>query len=273
MNIAAPLLFGQALAYAATGRASLSWLAFVGIFGVVDQLFIVFANDYADRETDGPERTPFSGGSGVLVEGLITADALRRAALLMAAALLVMTASVAPSRPLLLPMSLAAIGLMYAYSSPPLSLSSRPIGALAQAIGVGAVLPFVGFYAQSGRVDLPLPALATALLAGLGGNLMTAVPDVDADARVGKRTAVVAAGERAGVVGAVACLALALGVALGLGGAPSWLTVLLAPLAAALFVGTRRGGDARRRRVLFVLLGGAAQHGLLLGWALALALP
>ena len=54
LNIALPLLFGQALAFAALGRFSLGWMYLAGLFGLLVQLVIVFVNDFADRETDRP---------------------------------------------------------------------------------------------------------------------------------------------------------------------------------------------------------------------------
>ena len=81
-NLAAPLLLGQAFAYYATGRFDFRVLLALALWGVLDQLFIVFANDVADREHDegGEAKTLFSGGSGVLPEGKLTASALLRGA-------------------------------------------------------------------------------------------------------------------------------------------------------------------------------------------------
>ncbi|MBC7173243.1 MAG: prenyltransferase, partial [Polyangiaceae bacterium] len=185
-NIAVPLLFGQAVAWASHRAFAWRWVSVLVLFGVLDQLYIVFANDYADRESDGQERTPFSGGSGVLQSGAIEPLALRRAAITSAIALVALSACFAADRPYLLVFAGAAIALLHAYSFPPLRLSFRGGGEWLQALGVGALLPLVGFYTQSGRLDLPAWALAPAFLAGLAGNVMTAVPDVDTDTRTGK---------------------------------------------------------------------------------------
>jgi 1,4-dihydroxy-2-naphthoate octaprenyltransferase len=171
--------------------------------------------------------------------------------------------------------ALAALALLHAYSFPPLRLSYRGGGELLQAFGVGGVLPLTGYYAQSGRLDLPLWALAPSLLAALAGNLLTALPDVAQDARAAKRTFAVRAGETAAVACALSLLLVAFMLAHHLGGrlGPSAAAVAAAalPLALAAHAGFRgRGRD--HRRVLFVLFGGAAQHGFFLAWTVALAL-
>ena len=77
VNILVPLLFGQAMAFAMTGRFELGWLWLCAWLGLLVQLLIVFANDYADRETDGHNATfaRVSGGSRVVPEGRLTARA------------------------------------------------------------------------------------------------------------------------------------------------------------------------------------------------------
>ncbi len=270
-----PLLFGQAVAYATHGAFSFGWLAFLAVWGIADQLYIVFANDYADREADGPSRTPFSGGSGVLVEGRIEPRALLRAAVAMALFLVALSAGGAfAGRPLLVGSAAVALALLHAYSFPPLRLSYRGGGALLQGLGVGVVLPFTAFYAQSGRVDLPLWALAPSFLAGVGGNLLTAVPDIEQDARAAKRTLAVRAGEGAAVTAAIALLLAAFVLPQNLAGrfAPQVAVAVAAALLLALaaHVGLR-GRPRSRGRVLFVLFGGAAQHGFFLAWCAALA--
>ena len=57
-TIAPPLLLGQLLGARAAGRPlDLATLAAVHLFGLLDQLCIVYANDVADQETDRHNRT------------------------------------------------------------------------------------------------------------------------------------------------------------------------------------------------------------------------
>src|SRR5687767_1715008 len=90
-NIALPLLVGQLLAFAITGVWSWPLFVLVHVAGVLDQLYIVFANDLADEEGDRNNTTfnLFSGGSRVLVDGKLDRRQLGRAAIGAAIALLV----------------------------------------------------------------------------------------------------------------------------------------------------------------------------------------
>ena len=80
INIAVPLILGQVAAWHVTGRFSWPWLAAAMLWGALDHLFVVFANDFADHEADSGRRTLLSGGSGVIPEGKLTARQVERAA-------------------------------------------------------------------------------------------------------------------------------------------------------------------------------------------------
>ena len=191
--IALPLILGQVLAWHASGMWSWPIFVIVALFGIFDQFYIVFANDYADRETDALNETStvFSGGSGVLVEGSISPKALLRAALLMAAlaiatggALLVGWGNV-----LVLPLVLIGLALLWAYSFGPLRMSYRGGGEFLQMLGVGLVLPLIGYAAQAGDLSrFPMEVLAFLLPLNLATSLCTALPDEPSDRISQKRT-------------------------------------------------------------------------------------
>ncbi len=192
-NLAPPLLVGAALAWGTGAPPSWAGLGLAFAFGVLDHLFIVFANDLADEAADRAQARPtlVSGGSRVLVEGRLSRRALARAAAAAAAGLVLLALGLAWTRGLWALPALAALALalLWAYSFPPLRLSYRGGGALAQGLGVGAVLPAVGFALQAGGLaELPWLALVPLVLLGVAGNLETALPDVEADARSGKHT-------------------------------------------------------------------------------------
>ena len=81
-----PLLAGQS--FCVMEGHVLDWgsFALIHLFGLFIQLFIVYANDVGDRDTDVLNRTHtlFSGGSRVLAEKRISLDSLKQAAVLMA---------------------------------------------------------------------------------------------------------------------------------------------------------------------------------------------
>jgi 1,4-dihydroxy-2-naphthoate octaprenyltransferase len=256
--IALPLLLGQLVATRLMERP-LDWatLAGVQLFGVLDQLFIVYANDWADQETDRRNRTAtlFSGGSRVLVEGRLSARALGIAALVCAVGLVAVSVGLAVTRgvPLLVPLALAALALLWGYSYPPLRLSYRGGGELLQMVGVSGVLPLYGYLAQGGDLArFPWWLVACLLPTHLGCAIATALPDEPSDRESRKLTLPArVGGERAAwVIVALNALSLALAplglAAVGLRVDP-WLGV---PALAALGVVLTRPAPPGSRRIV-----------------------
>jgi 1,4-dihydroxy-2-naphthoate octaprenyltransferase len=280
-NIAPPILLGQAFAACAGHPIDPGSVVLAHAFGLVDHAYIVFSNDLADHATDrdNDTHTPLSGGSRVVPDGLHTLASLRRAAIGAAVGLLVLTtlAAALAARPLAPLFAVAALVLLWAYSHPPLRLSYRGGGELLQGLGVGAVLPLWGFYAQVGSLEsFPWLALAPLVLLHTIGNVITALPDTPSDTRADKRSWPVRVGERVARVHAVLGLALAL---LGIGLLEStWssptraLAVVALPfLSLAGSLVWIREADARSRAAcLRFVLGTAGALGLVqLAWALA----
>lgn len=199
--IAPPLLFGQAYHYYLTGDLSIPILIVVQLFGLFDQLYIVFANDYADQETDRINRTAtaFSGGSRVLVDGHLRPRQLR-AAIPITVSLCLLSGvilAIVFGRWLALPITVVALLLLWAYSYPPIKMSYRGGGELLQMFGVGALLPALGYHAQAGTLaGFPWPMLWVLLPTHLACAVATALPDEPSDRASNKRTAVVLLGPR-----------------------------------------------------------------------------
>lgn len=282
-NIAPPLILGQALAFALGHGFDPAMAVIAHGFGVLDHLFIVFANDVADRTADALNAapTPFSGGSRVLQERLLRPEQLALAALLAALSLAVLAvlAALALDRPWLPLFALAAIVLLVAYSFPPLRLSYRGHGELLQGLGVGLVLPLLGFYLQSGRIDLtPWPVFVPLVLFGVAGNVLTALPDAPADRLAAKASWPVRRGEARARRDALVFIAAGLALATGLGPSLSPLAraaVLATPVLLVLAALRSRGGaDAVNRAAClrFVVLAAGAVTTLQLGWSIALFL-
>jgi 1,4-dihydroxy-2-naphthoate octaprenyltransferase len=90
---------------------------------------------------------------------------------------------------------LAGIALLWMYSFPPVKLSYRGGGEFLQMLGVGVVLPIVGFYAQSGTImDFPMEAFAVILPTQLACAMGTSIPDYQSDKASNKRTSTVLLG-------------------------------------------------------------------------------
>lgn len=195
--IALPLVLGQVHAYASTGRWDWTVFILVQLFGIFDQFYIVFANDYADIETDKDNQTStiFSGGSRVLVEGVLSPQSIKKAAWICAIACVVLGGILSVQSFLILPLVIVGLLLLWAYSYPPIELSYRGGGEFLQALGVGVVLPLIGFAAQSGSIEnFPWWLLAFVVPLQYACAITTALPDEPSDRRAKKRTVPVLVG-------------------------------------------------------------------------------
>ncbi len=187
-----PLLLGQSMAYA---QGHFSWRIFVlcHLYGLSVQLFIVFANDVADVETDTINRTYniFSGGSRVLVDRSLSRRSLALAALSLGFFCVIIGVVLGwfwnNWGPLLL--ILAGHLLVWAYSYRPLRLSYRGGGEFLQMLGVGGLLPVMGYLAQSGSLSIiSWPLIGLMLLLALTCAMSTSLPDEPSDRKSSKKS-------------------------------------------------------------------------------------
>jgi 1,4-dihydroxy-2-naphthoate octaprenyltransferase len=166
------------------------------------QVSVHYLNDYFDYPSDlsNPNRTTFTGGSGVLGEG---EGKLRpQIALLAAACTLtgVALASFALARlgainSAVLTVMLITFALAFFYSVPPVRLATSGYGELGTALVLANLLPALGFSLQTGELHrllamstFPLTALTLASMLSLE------FPDYANDVKIGKRTLFVRAG-------------------------------------------------------------------------------
>ncbi len=189
VNIVVPLLLGQAAAWHLTGRFDGWWLGAALGWGVLDHLFVIFSNDFADRRADSGRTTVLSGGSGVIPQGKLAPARVARAA--QASAIFLMSYSCILTflgRAWTPFYALAALLLMWLYSYPPVRMSYRGGGELLQGIGVGIGLPSLGFYFQTTTILAPGWVIWPAALLGVCSNVLTALPDFEDDLQAQKRT-------------------------------------------------------------------------------------
>lgn len=149
-------------------------------FTVFDLLFIVFLNDFLDREVDALKRRMFPTGCSpkTIPDKILTAPQLLFAGLSMGA-LALLTALGAEVILGVHGATLAAfvsLAIFIAYSAPPLRLNYRGGGELLEMLGVGIVLPWMSAlmqgnaFASHAMVFLPgfaLLSLASAIASGL----------------------------------------------------------------------------------------------------------
>ena len=201
---AASMLLGASAA-AAAGPLSVGWLAVtvLGIFAVEvakNASGEVFDWDSGTDLRIRPEdRSPFSGGKRVLVDGLLTrATGLgHRHRRVSAGRRERGWPSSRWREPGVLWLGVAGLALAFFYHAPPFRLSYRGLGELAVAVSYGPLICAGTYLVQRGRMptsvvllSLPLGLLIAAFL------WINEFPDYSADAMSGKRTLVVRLGRR-----------------------------------------------------------------------------
>ncbi|MEO0421610.1 MAG: prenyltransferase [Pseudomonadota bacterium] len=188
-----PMALGQGLGAYVAGGVSVPALAFGVLFVVADLLYIVFLNDWGDAAVDRIKRQMFPNGCSpktipdrilpsraVLLAGLAAGAIAVGMAFLFEATL---------GRPGLGLAGLVALAIFWAYTLPPLRLNYRGGGELLEAIGVGAVLPWLNAYAQSGVTwDTPYGLLGPFVVLSLASALASGLADERSDREGGKRT-------------------------------------------------------------------------------------
>jgi 1,4-dihydroxy-2-naphthoate polyprenyltransferase len=176
------------------------------IYVTTMQLSAHYLNEYFDSLADqhNPNRTTFSGGSGVVGEGKLSRNTVLLAALttltILASFTVLLLQSAHGSPLLLLVISLSFLGAFF-YSSPPIRLVSSGYGELTTSILVANLVPVFSFVLQYGdfhrllaMTTFPLIALHMAMM------LVFEFPDYATDIKYNKKTLLVRMGWERGMV-------------------------------------------------------------------------
>jgi 1,4-dihydroxy-2-naphthoate octaprenyltransferase len=200
-----PVVLGSAVAWHLEGAFNPLYfsLAFVGMALV--QFALTMLNDaldflYGTDASGSGGKNPYSGGSGVLVDGTITPREMLRVVLLFYLIALgigiYLTLSVGST---LLYIILTGLFISVFYSAKPLRFAYRGIGEVAMLLGYGPVITLGAYFVQTGKLALE------PIIAGLvPGMLMWAmivvneIPDYEEDRRAGKMNLVVRIGRKKG---------------------------------------------------------------------------
>lgn len=178
------------------------WLGYGWLFFL--EVTTVLSNDYFDFNSDRQNRFfgPFTGGSRVLVDGLLSFTQVTRGIALtvsLSLCFLMFTlfnagGSLAVNAFTSLMLFLFAIG----YTVPPLKLSYRGLGELTVGLTHSLFVILSGYLFQGGGVGDSLPWLVSVPLffSVLPSIILAGIPDEDADRAAGKRTLAVRWGRR-----------------------------------------------------------------------------
>ncbi len=234
-----------ACAALALGPLAVGWLALtvLGIFAIEvaknasGEIFdFDSGTDLAVRPED---RSPFSGGKRVLVDGLLTRQQTWGIATIGYAAGAAVGVAIATLRePAVLWLGAVGVALAFFYHAPPLKLSYRGLGEITVALCYGPLICWGTYLVQ--RTAASSAALWASIPLGIliGAFLwINEFPDYEADRRAGKQNMVVRMGREAAsqwllVLFGVAFTGLALLPAIGVGRGV-WLGFIAAPPAAA----------------------------------------
>ena len=234
----------------------------------------------ADQAVRPEERSPFSGGRRVLVDGLLSRSETKAISVVTyAIGILCGLIIVIGFEPKVLAIGVAGVLLAWTYGSRPLQLAYHGWGETAVAISYGPLICCGAFLVQRHALS-PAPfwlSLPLGLL--IGGFLwINEFPDARADALAGKRNCVVRLGRRRSAYAFAAILATAflLQACLPVLGVPyygAWAGLLGLPLAAAAAIRAIRFPEVTERivgaqactRMSFVMLAAASAAALVMG--------
>lgn len=247
-----PTLVGSAVAwydgYMHWGYFLLTLLGMICIQAGLDM-----SNDYFDHKTGtddiNEELTPFSGGSRVIQDGILTARQVLAMSLGFYAVGSAIGVYLAVMRgPTVLWLTLIGIFLAFFHNAPPIKLYNVApgVGELAVGVGFGPIVVLGAYYVQAQR--LTVEALLASIPVGL---LIAAVlyinefPDTVADRAAGKKTASAVMGRQRAAQGYVAIVLasyaiVVLGVVLDVMPPATLLSLAALPLALRAIRGARR---------------------------------
>ena len=197
-----PVLLGMAIAWAHTGQ--IFWMKLLlTLLGVV----FVHAgtnllNDYYDHKSKNDELnlypTPFSGGSRVIQEGLISAENMFRSGLLLfglGGAIGIYLNSISKGNVILI-LGLVGLLLGFFYSARPIRIGYRGFGELVVGFGFGPLVVGGSYYVQAQRLSIePFLASIPITILILLVLYINEFPDYEADILANKRTWIVKLGK------------------------------------------------------------------------------
>lgn len=195
-----PVLVGGALAW--VDVLSFDWGLYLWtMLGVVLlHLGANVTNDYFDymggTDVVNVQRTPFSGGSGLLVERRLSPrKVLRMGQLFLTLGALVglyLVYRLGEDGWVVLLLGMTGVGGAYFYSAPPLSLASKGVGELVIGSLFGLLAVLGTYFIQTRTFTLEAVAVALPVTFWIAAVIwVNQFPDIEADAATGKRTMVV----------------------------------------------------------------------------------
>ncbi len=209
-----PILLGAVIAWARTDGFHWGYFLLTMAGGLLLHTGANVANDYYDHLSGTDEMNvefvrPFTGGSRMIQEGLLTPRAVLSGALAALALAAVIGLYLTYVRgPIILLLGIIGAFSGFFYTAPPVNLASRGIGEFFIGLNFGVLLTVGSYYVQAGSLawepavaSIPVALLITAIL------YINEFQDAPADGAVGKAHLVVRLGRRRAVRGYILLLA------------------------------------------------------------------
>lgn len=201
-----PVLLGSVIGWHEFGVFNWLYFLLALLGGIFINAGLNLANDYYDHtsgvDENNPHHNPFSGGSRVIQEGLVSPAGILRVSIAcfsVGAAIGLFLDFVLPGHILLI-IGLVGIFLAFFYSAAPVRIGYTGWGELICGLGFGPMAVLGSYYVQTGRLawqplwaSLPVGILVALIL------YINEFPDYEADKQTNKRTLVVIMGKKKAV--------------------------------------------------------------------------
>lgn len=198
-----PVLVGSLLALEKNGVFQVRSFILAELIILFVLIATAFANDYADADSDKNNRnfTVFSGGSRVIVNGLITKREMLIATIIAASiaiGLSIVSIAFLGGSPLTLVLCLIGLFVGVGYSVPPLKINYRGFGELFVAVMYSFFCLLFGYTTQSGYgFDIGIVYFSIPIAFSMFSTiLITEFPDYESDKLANKKTILTVFGKK-----------------------------------------------------------------------------
>jgi len=194
---------------------SIFWLGYLWLFLL--EVATVLSNDYFDFKSDEQNKffSPFTGGSRVLVDKLLSFSEIKKGILVALVLSFVVLGVVLSNSPGNLNSLLLTCGVLFVlaigYTVSPLRLSYRGLGEFTVGLTHSFAVVVCGYIFQGGKIDDASPWLLSLpmFLSVLPSIIMSGIPDYNADKAASKKTLAVRFGKKGAAILAISFTILA----------------------------------------------------------------
>jgi 1,4-dihydroxy-2-naphthoate octaprenyltransferase len=198
-----PILLGSVVAWHGSGEFNWIYFLLALLGGVFIHAGLDLVNDYFDHTSGvdeiNPYHNPFSGGSRVIQEGLLSPKQVFWASIIcfaIGSAIGLLLDFNLPGHTLLI-IGIVGVFLAFFYSASPIRIGYTSLGEVSCGLGFGPVMVLGSYYVQTGRLawqplwaSIPVGVLIALVL------YINEFPDYEADKKSSKKTLVVLFGKK-----------------------------------------------------------------------------